>query len=258
MENEKVQSTQHATNPLPSVATPIIQPISQKQSQLPIILLSLLSLALLFGMVYFYLQTQAINKQLQSSIQSLDQPTLEPTPTTQQKIDYQDEAGPHILTYHDDICSVDISFPQFTEMNGQRFYWRVDASKTRTFIMDDRSESQSEPDQSIVIFTKPEGSNIPYYSSSVEIMCGQNYKNFSLDQYLQKTLSTQGLGGEIKYKVGSQRKFGNLTLTELKPEYGSSVYRGIYKNNLILVSNSNPGGYLQPIANTILDSINFK
>ena len=56
MENDQTQPIQPTTSPFP--------PVQQKPSQLPIILLSLLSLIFLSGMIYFYFQVQSLKKQL--------------------------------------------------------------------------------------------------------------------------------------------------------------------------------------------------
>lgn len=71
MENDQVQPIQPTTTPVPPVVAPAITPVQPKSSQLPIVLLSLLSLTFLSGMVYFYIQTQ-----------SLKQVANPPTPTT--------------------------------------------------------------------------------------------------------------------------------------------------------------------------------
>lgn len=64
MENDQTQPISPITNPLPPVVTPTIHSISQKPSQLPVVLLSLLSLIFLSGMIYFYLQIQSLKQQL--------------------------------------------------------------------------------------------------------------------------------------------------------------------------------------------------
>ena len=80
MENNQIPVEQPITPP-----PTIVIPAQPKQSQLPVIILSLLSLIFLSGMIYFYLQAQSL-KELTSSKEvnttSVTQNTPTPIPTT--------------------------------------------------------------------------------------------------------------------------------------------------------------------------------
>lgn len=81
MENNKPPLINPINSPLSSNTTSPIQPIQTKKSQLPIIFLSVLSLLFLFGLVYFYLQTQSLKQQLVEKLSPTPLSTISPNPT---------------------------------------------------------------------------------------------------------------------------------------------------------------------------------
>ncbi|MEI6690668.1 MAG: hypothetical protein WCL07_02880 [bacterium] len=80
MENDQTQPIQTLTSPLPPITTPPISSLPPKPSQLPLVILSLISLIFLSGMVYFYVQVQSLRKTATTTTRNT-QPTPSPMTT---------------------------------------------------------------------------------------------------------------------------------------------------------------------------------
>lgn len=173
------------------------------------------------------------------------------------------------ISYFDTVCSIYISYPNFTIMNGVKYIWQVDAGDDKTFIpyVGREQPNSNKLDHSIVVYAQPEGDSSPYYSASADIICTPNNSNLTLEIFAQKVLEHyQNTKDDIysypynKVNKLPLEKLGNIEVIPVDLEYDvhNYIYLSVNKNKLFSISNSNKGsGILAEDAKKIINTLKF-
>lgn len=114
MENDQLLTIQPLASPPPPVTTSPMEQVQPKPSQLPIVLLSLLSFIFLSGMNYFYLRMKSINVKLASSpnLATVPTNTTQPSPSILPKSTIEINPKTNQTIYTNDTYGFNFEYPQ--------------------------------------------------------------------------------------------------------------------------------------------------